>query len=173
MNYARVQCDDIVNGAGLRVSLWVSGCRRHCKGCFNQAAQRFDYGEHFSFDGGGWKIVSRQLSEKHVDGLTILGGEPFEPENIPMINAICQVVRRDFPDKNIWIYTGNTFEELETMDKENPIVGQILRKIDVLVDGAFVEELRDLECRFRGSSNQRIVDVKKTLREGEVVLWNS
>lgn len=165
MNYADVKTDDIVNGWGLRVSLWVSGCKRHCKGCFNQAAWDFNYGKKFNYKSEAWYTIALQLANKYVDGLTILGGEPFEPENIVEVTKLCETVKRLFPDKNIWVYTGYTFEEL--------LVKPVMKYIDVLVDGEYKEELRDLELWFRGSSNQRIINVKRSLEEGKVVLWST
>lgn len=163
MNYANVQTTDIVNGVGVRVTLFVSGCRRACKGCFNSVAWDFNYGVPFTFDSQAWTIIKRELSNDYVHGLTILGGEPMEPENINTVRDIVAAVRRDFPTKTIWIYTGYTFEELTNHD--------LLSMIDVLVDGAFVEELRDITLQFRGSSNQRIIDVPATLQSGSIVLW--
>ena len=164
MNYANVQTTDIVNGVGVRVTLFVSGCRRACKGCFNRVAWDFNYGMPFTFDCPGWAIIKRELSHDYVHGLTILGGEPMEPENIDTVRDIVAAVRHDFPTKSIWIYTGYTFEELSDHH-------DLLSMIDVLVDGAFVEELRDITLQFRGSSNQRIIDVPATLQSGAIVLW--
>lgn len=160
MNYARINPTDIANGNGVRVSLFVSGCDRHCPGCHNEQAWDFNFGTWFK-ETTMHRILSR-LDEDFIDGLTILGGEPLHPNNIDTVREIVKMVRERYPEKTIWIYTGYTYEELDT---------DILQMIDVLVDGAYIESLHDITLRFRGSSNQRIIDVPATLAAGEVILW--
>lgn len=169
MNYAKIIDSDIVNGNGLRVSLFVSGCRRHCKGCFNEAAQAFDYGR--LFDEEALLKITHELDEPHMSGLSILGGEPFELENLTDVAWLCDFVKKFYPNKDIWVWTGYTFEALVAM--KNHLVNRILNNIDVLVDGEFIEAEKDLELKFRGSRNQRIIDVVKTLAgNGDIILWN-
>ena len=160
MNYARINPTDIANGTGVRVSLFVSGCDRHCPGCHNEQAWDFNFGTWFK-ETTMHRILSR-LDEDFIDGLTILGGEPLHPKNIDTVREIVKMVRERYPEKTIWIYTGYTYEELDT---------DILQMIDVLVDGAYIESLHDITLRFRGSSNQRIIDVPATLESGGIVLW--
>lgn len=160
MNYGRLNKNDIANGTGVRVSLFVSGCRNRCKGCFNPETWDFNYGEPFTLK--TFFEIEDALDQKHIDGLTILGGDPFEPENIETVTAICRAVKKYCPGKTIWIYTGYLFEHF----KDNEIMGYI----DVLVDGRFIEKLKDISLKFRGSSNQRIIDVPASLKSGEVKL---
>lgn len=157
MNYARIIERDIANGIGVRVSLFVSGCNRHCKGCFNPETWDFNYGKPFDTEIQN-KIIEL-LSPNYVAGLSILGGEPFEDENVKVLYPFIINVRRQYPDKNIWIYSGNTLEEL--LSKNNDIILSTLRIIDTLVDGAFIEEKRNLMLEFRGSENQRILKLSE------------
>lgn len=170
MNYAKIVDSDIVNGEGVRVSLFVSGCRRRCKGCFNAEAQSFEYGQ--PFDQGAFEKILADLDDGLTCGLSILGGEPFEPENILDVLTLCTLVKTLHPDKTIWIWTGYTIEQLTSMNKY--AVDMLLSYVDVLVDGEFIEAERDLDLRFRGSRNQRIIDMNKTFEKGtgEIVLWN-
>jgi anaerobic ribonucleoside-triphosphate reductase activating protein len=164
MNYAKINTTDIANGIGVRVSLFVSGCRRHCPGCHNELAWDFDFGQPFTKT--TMKRILSRLGEDFIDGLTILGGEPFEPDNVGTMWEIISEVKRVYPTKTIWVYSGYTYEELHDRYPDD-----LLSMIDVLVDGAFVEDLKDITLKFRGSSNQRIIDVPATLKAGEVVLW--
>lgn len=166
MNYAGYLGTSIVDGIGLRVSIFVSGCRRHCNGCFNKVTWDFNYGEEFTAN--ILKELVRLVSFDHMDGISILGGEPFEPENLEGVHEICKAIRR-ISGKTIWIYTGYTLEELQGRD--DPLVDDILALADVLVDGPFIEELRDLNLRFKGSSNQRIIDMHRTNLAGHLILW--
>lgn len=163
MNYGRINKTDIANGPGVRVSLFVSGCRNRCKGCFNPETWDFNYGEKFTFK--TFVEIDNALDPNYIKGLTILGGDPFEPENIEMVTAICKAVRYTNPGKSIWIYTGYTYEYVSLKKPE------ILDYIDVLVDGPFIESKKDISLKFRGSSNQRIIDVYKTRRSGTIKLW--
>ena len=171
MFYGAVKNCDIANGAGVRVSLFVSGCRNHCKGCFQPETWAFDYGQEFTSETED-EIIS-MMRPDYIRGLTILGGDPFEPENQKALLPFIRRIRRELPSRDIWMYSGYTFEELTG---GNPhchldITDEILRSADVLIDGRFEESLRDLSLQFRGSSNQRIIDVRKTLETGELILW--
>lgn len=167
MKYAKINTHDIANGTGVRVSLFVSGCRRHCPGCFNEEAQDFEYGKPF-FEDTIVDIIAA-LDKPWINGLTILGGEPFEPENV---NDACfliyEVIRTFGTKKTIWMYTGYTFEEL--LERECFHTSRILGNIDILVDGPFIEAQKDIPLKFRGSSNQRIINMPETLKTGKVVL---
>ena len=167
MNYADIKKVDIANGPGVRVSLFVSGCTRRCQECFNPETWDFGFGSPFG-DAETEKVLSL-LDREHIRGLSLLGGEPFEPENRGAVLELVKRVRERLPDKTIWCYTGYLFEELvggEAGDQGR----ELLEKLDVLVDGPFVPEKKDLNLRFRGSSNQRIIDVPASLRAGEARL---
>ncbi len=171
MNYANIKNCDIANGPGVRVSLFVSGCSHHCKGCFNEVAWDFDYGEPFTQQTVD-KILA-MLAPPHVKGLTLLGGEPFEPQNQPAIVDLLRQVKEKYPDKSIWALSGYLFDKDILSGRLGPweITEAYLSYLDVLVDGRFVEEKKDLTLRFRGSSNQRLIDVPASLAAGQVVLW--
>ena len=166
MNYSTIKYFDIANGEGVRTTLFVSGCRRGCPGCFNTEAWDFSAGKPFTREIED-KIIE-SLSASYVDGLTLLGGEPMEPENQTGLLPFLQRVRSRFPEKTIWCYTGYKFENLQ----KNPQQLALLQQIDVLVDGPFIEALRDKDLFFRGSSNQRIINVRKSLESGKVVELN-
>ena len=161
MNYGRLNKNDIANGVGVRVSLFVSGCRNRCKGCFNPETWDFNYGEPFTLK--TFFEIEDALDQDYIDGLTILGGDPFEPENIDVVTAICIAVKRLCPGKTIWVYTGYKYENLKDLE--------IMDYIDVLVDGAFIERLKNISLQFRGSSNQRLIDVPATRKAGYIKLW--
>lgn len=162
MNYAGLKTTDIANGPGVRVTLFVSGCRRHCKNCFNKETWDFNYGNPFEKE--TMNTIIDALSKEYIEGFSLLGGEPFEKENRETVLNIVRTVKEKFPNKTIWCYSGFTFEELVD-DARN-----ILEYVDVLVDGAFIEEKKNLRLQFRGSENQRLIDVKKTLDSGEITL---
>lgn len=171
MHYADIKKADIANGLGVRVSVFVSGCHHQCKNCFNKEAWDFNYGKEFT-----QKEIDKVLEEldhPYVAGLSLLGGEPLEYINQQGLLPLVRQVKEKFPDKNIWCYTGYTFET-DVMDhmykswKETP---ELLSYIDVMVDGKFVEEKKNAKLRFRGSSNQRILDVPKSVREKKAVLF--
>lgn len=172
MNYATIKWYDISNGPGVRVSLYVSGCRNHCKNCFNPETWDFSYGQPFTKEVED-KIIEA-LSPDYIKGLTLLGGDPFEPENQEALVNFVERVRREYPEKSIWCFTGYNFEtDLLTGKKGNiDTIMRILNCLDVLVDGRFVEELKDLNLKFKGSSNQRTILVKKSLETDDVVLWD-
>lgn len=162
MNYGRIIKHDIANGIGVRVSLFVSGCTNRCKGCFQPETWDFSYGEPFTSQTQSELIEA--LSPPYISGLTILGGDPFEPSNQKGLIELLREVRRKFPEKTVWMYTGYTYENLPQTD----ITQEILSLTDVLVDGKFEEDKKDLSLRFRGSSNQRVIDLNKT-RKREIV----
>ena len=169
MNYAEIKNFDIANGEGVRVSLFVSGCTHHCKNCFNKETWSFDYGEPFTEEVED-KIIE-ELKPDYINGLTLLGGEPFEPQNQEGLIHLLRRVKNELPEKNIWCYTGYLFDKelLSPSGARCEYTDEMLSYIDVLVDGEFVQELYSITLQFRGSSNQRIIDVKKSLKEGRVV----
>ena len=167
MNYADIKRVDVANGPGVRVSLFVSGCTHRCPGCFNPEAWDFGFGRPFGEEQAGQLLAL--LDKGHIRGLSLLGGEPFEPQNQRPLLELVRRVRGQLPDKDIWCYSGYLFEDLR-----DGRVGEhsraLLEQLDVLVDGPFVLEKKDLGLRFRGSSNQRILDVPASLRAGQAVL---
>ena len=169
MNYADIRPIDVANGPGVRVSLFVSGCTHHCAECFNPETWDFHYGSPFTQ--AEVDAILKHLAPGYIKGLSLLGGEPFEPENQPAVLELVRQVRERYPHKSIWCYSGYLFEALR-----DGSVGEhsreLLELLDVLVDGPFVIGLKDLSLRFRGSSNQRLVDVPESLRAGEVILWD-
>ncbi len=171
MNYAEIKKYDIANGEGVRVSLFVSGCRRHCKGCFNSIAWDFSYGK--PFDRAVEDELMEALSPDYIAGLSLLGGDPFEPENQIALLPFVRRVKARFPAKKIWCYTGYTYLDGALAEPQANTEGtrELISLLDVLVDGAFKEELKDIRLKFRGSSNQRIIDVQRTLAAGEIILY--
>jgi anaerobic ribonucleoside-triphosphate reductase activating protein len=171
LNYATIKNCDIANGPGVRVSLFVSGCTHKCKGCFNEIAWDFDYGEPFTQD--TIDHILDLLEPSYVKGLTLLGGEPFEPQNQGAVLELLRQMKKKYPDKTVWAFSGYLFDRdmLGGRIGEGTVLQEYLSYLDVLVDGPFVESKKDLTLRFRGSSNQRIIDVKQSLRQGAVVLW--
>lgn len=170
MYYGEIKDCDIANGEGVRVSLFVSGCTNHCEHCFQPQTWAFDYGQPFTEETEN-RILSL-LSPGYINGLTLLGGEPFEPENQRALLPFLRRVKAAFPEKNIWAFSGFTYEELLT-EGSHPrceATDAMLSLLDVLVDGRFVEALKDISLRFRGSSNQRLIDLNATRRTGELVL---
>lgn len=170
MNYAEIKNCDIANGPGVRVSLFVSGCEHHCPGCFNAVAWDHGYGNPFT------ETVEQQLLNMlrpaYIKGLTLLGGEPFDPQNQDAVVSFLRQVKAEYPKKSIWAFTGYLYEDLlsgRVGSKET--VAEFLEYLDVLVDGPFVEAKKNLTLRFRGSENQRIIDVPASLSAGTVVLW--
>ncbi len=161
---------DCANGTGIRVSIFVSGCTNHCKGCFQPQTWNFEYGEQYTREHENYII--KELSKEYYDGLTILGGEPFEPSNQRGIIGLIRRVRTELPERNIWMYTGFTYEKdlIPGGCRYIECTDEILDSIDILVDGRFVEELRNISLNFRGSENQRIIDMNKTRTSGNIVL---
>lgn len=171
MNYATIKYFDIANGPGVRTCLFVSGCTHKCPGCFNYEAWDFNFGEAFDEDIQNKLIES--LEPDYVDGMTILGGEPMEPSNQQALVNFVERVRETYQEKSLWMFTGDTYEDLidENSERHTPYTNRILKALDVLVDGKFVEDLKDITLRFRGSSNQRLIDLAKTRESGEIVIW--
>ena len=169
MNYADIRPIDVANGPGIRVSLFVSGCTHHCKECFNPETWDFAFGKPFGEE--EIQAILGHLSKSYVQGLSLLGGEPFEPQNQQAVLELVKRVRKEQPDKDVWCYSGYLFENLAE-GKVGSFSRALLEQLDVLVDGPFVLEKKDLGLRFRGSSNQRILDVKASLASGEVWFWD-
>lgn len=171
MNYAEIKNCDIANGPGVRVSLFVSGCTHHCPGCFNQVAWDFDYGQPFTQQ--TIDEILKLLAPGYIKGLTLLGGEPFEPENQPAVVELLRQIKSKYPEKTIWAFSGYLFDRdiLPGHLGDPEITREYLGYLDVLVDGPFVEAKKNLSLRFRGSENQRIIDVPASLASGEIVLW--
>lgn len=171
MNYAEIKNCDIANGPGVRISLFVSGCTHHCPGCFNSVAWDFSYGKCFTEETED--MLLKMLKPSYITGLTLLGGEPFEPQNQPTLAAFLKRVREAYPEKTIWAYSGYIFEKDILSGKlgDWETTQAFLNSIDVLVDGPFVQAQKNISLRFRGSENQRIIDVPASLASGKTVLW--
>lgn len=171
MNYSTIKYCDIANGLGVRTSIFVSGCTNHCKNCFQPETWDFNYGNQLTDT-----IINdiiKSIKPSYIRGLTILGGEPMEPANQYEVLHLIQEVRKEYGNfKDIWLYSGFTFEDMYNWDSYccTDYTSPILHNIDVLVDGRFVEELKDIRLRFRGSSNQRVIDIQSTLKENHIVL---
>ena len=172
MNYAEIKYCDIANGEGVRTTLFVSGCRHRCKNCFQPETWSFSYGEELD-DEVAKKIIA-SLDGPFVDGLTLLGGEPMEPENQQALLPFLREVKQTYPKKTVWCYTGDIFEDLMNSDSERHTgaTEELMSLIDILVDGPYIEAEHDITLRFRGSRNQRIIDVPATLASGSICLWN-
>lgn len=172
MNYADIKRIDVANGPGVRVSLFVSGCNHHCKGCFNKETWDFQYGKAFTEH--TIDTILEYMAPDYIKGITILGGEPLEEVNQQGLLPLLREIRDKYPEKNIWCFTGFLFDEdvLGRMWKECPYTQEFFSYVDVLVDGKFVEELKDLRLKFKGSSNQRTILVQESLKKGEIVLYN-
>lgn len=170
MNYGNIKTCDVSNGIGVRTSLFVSGCTHHCKGCFNAETWDFSYGQPFTAETEA--LLLAELGKSYVSGLSVLGGEPFEPDNQRALLPFLRRVRESFPGKTIWVYSGYTWEELTGGSRARcEATEEMLSLIDVLVDGEFVEARKDISLRFRGSGNQRIINVPHSLAAGVIVLW--
>ena len=171
MHYATIKNCDIANGPGVRISLFVSGCTHRCKGCFNEVAWDFEYGQPFTQETIDY--ILSLLAPSYVKGLTLLGGEPFEPQNQPALVDLLRQIKRQYPQKSVWAFSGYLFDKDILTWRLGPreITEEYLSYLDVLVDGPFIESKKDLMLRFRGSSNQRIINVPESLRQGTVVLW--
>ena len=172
MNYATVKTHDVANGPGVRVSLFVSGCSHHCKNCFNEEAWDYQYGEPYT--PAVEQRILDALAPDYITGLSLLGGEPMDPRNQETVCALVRRVRETYPNKTIWCYSGYTLDEQLLAGKvgDPQTVRELLSMLDVLVDGRFVEEQKDLTLRFRGSANQRLIDVPKTLQTGKIIWWD-
>ena len=173
MHYGEIKNCDIANGIGVRVTLFVSGCTNRCKNCFQPETWDFTYGKPFTEETESYLLSL--LEPNYIGGLTVLGGEPFEPENQRVLYPFLQRVKARFPQKTIWMFSGFTYEELLT-EGSHPhceVTEAILNMADVLVDGRYDEALRNIGLRFRGSSNQRLIDLPQTRQTGRVVLWDA
>ena len=173
MNYATIKWTDIANGEGVRISLFVSGCTHKCKNCFNQVAWDFSYGQ--PFDERVVEKIFAELNAPYIAGLSLLGGEPLEPQNQLALYPFIQEVKRRYPNKTIWCYTGFLLDEktgvLKEKKKNTDVTQDLISMFDVLVDGPYVEKLKDIRLKFRGSSNQRVIDVQKTIQSKQCVLY--
>lgn len=168
MYYGNIKRLDIANGDGVRVSLFVSGCRNHCEGCFQPETWNFEYGQPFTLETE--ETILKALEPSYVDGLTLLGGEPFEPENQRELLKLLRKVRMQYPKKDIWCYSGYTLEQIQgAMHPHCEASDEMLSLIDVLVDGRFEQDQKDISLKFRGSANQRILDLKRTLETGQII----
>ena len=171
MNYANIKYRDIADGEGVRTTLFVSGCSHHCENCFQPETWSLSYGQEFTTEIAD--EVRATLDDFFVDGLTFLGGEPMEPENQHGLLELAKRAKAQHPEKSIWCYTGDVYEDL--VDAASPRhteeTDELLGLIDVLVDGPYIDSLHDITLRFRGSSNQRVIDMNETRKTGEVVLW--
>ena len=170
MNYAEIKYCDIANGLGCRTVLFVSGCRNHCKGCFQPETWAFDYGEAFTEEIK--QKILESLAPAYVQGLTLLGGDPFEEENQEALLPFVREVKKQYPNKDIWAYTGYVYDTdlIEGGRKHTENTDELLSMIDILVDGPFVEELKDITLKFKGASNQRVIDLKKTRETGKIII---
>ena len=168
MNYAGIKYCDIANGTGCRTVLFVSGCRNACKGCFQPQTWDFAYGE--PFDEKVQEEVLKSLEPDYITGITLLGGEPFEPENQKALLPFMRKVVAQYPNKNVWAFTGYIYDKdlVAGGRRHTEDTDELLSMIDVLVDGPFVEELKDITLKFRGSSNQRVLDLRETIRTGKI-----
>lgn len=169
MNYAAIKKTDVANGPGIRVSLFVSGCTHACRGCFNREAWDFAYGEPFTAETE--EEILRAMAHDYIKGFSVLGGEPMEPQNRGTVLGLLRQIRAAYPGKSIWCYTGYEYEKdlLRWSEEGDGAVQELLELIDVLVDGGFVEERKNLRLAFRGSENQRLIDMKATKKAGHVV----
>jgi len=170
MNYSGIKETDIANGTGVRVSLFVSGCRHHCKGCFNPDTWRFEAGEPFTQETEA--LLLKTLEPDYVNGLSLLGGEPMEPDNQRALVPFLKKVREKFPQKTVWCYTGCVLQDDFTLDGDYTceVTEELLSAIDVLVDGRFIEEKKNLRLLFRGSENQRLINMQASRKQGKPVL---
>lgn len=168
MNYAEIKNCDIANGPGVRVSLFVSGCTHRCPGCFNEVAWDFAYGKPFTRQTED--AILDMLKPAYIRGLTLLGGEPFDPRNQSAVVGLLRRIKEKYPEKSIWAFSGYLFEQ-DILSGRLGDTAEYLSYLDVLVDGPFVEAKKNLSLRFRGSENQRLIDVKKSLASGQTVLW--
>ena len=167
MNYATIKTHDIANGPGVRVSLFVSGCTHRCKDCFNQEAWDFDYGE--VFDQTVMDRILDLLAPGYIKGITYLGGEPLDPRNQAGLLDLTRQIKAKYPKKSIWCFTGYVWGKLPRVEG---VTGELISRLDVLVDGPFIAAQKNLSLRFRGSENQRLIDVPESLKAGHVVLWD-
>lgn len=184
MNYHKIEKTSIANGTGIRVVLWVSGCSLHCKGCHNPETWSLNSGK--LFDENAKKELFEALDKPYIQGITFSGGHPLECENLDVVNELCLEIKKKYPTKDIWLYTGYNFDDFlplfQVMPRQTYLydnnfillgrIANIISMCDVVVDGQYIEEFRDITLKWKGSSNQRVIDVKKTLKENKIVLYN-
>lgn len=171
MYYGNIKKFDVADGEGVRVTLFVSGCRIHCEGCFQAQTQSFEYGQPYTKETE--EEVLQALKDLNIQGLTLLGGEPFEPENQEVIVTLLRRVKKELPEKDIWSWTGYLYDQdlVEGGKKHTQYTDEILSYLDILVDGPFMIQKRNLALSFRGSENQRVINMKETLKQGKVVKY--
>ena len=172
MYYGELKKCDIANGAGVRVTLFVSGCTNHCPGCFQPQTWDFTYGQPYTTD--TQREIIDELQKPYVRGLTVLGGEPFEPENQRQLVKLLRQVKENYPEKDVWVFSGFTLDGELLREGSHPrceVTDEMLGYIDVLVDGRFVQELKDISLQFRGSRNQRVIDMNETRKTGVITQW--
>ena len=171
MNICEIKTADVANGVGIRLTLFVSGCTNRCKGCFQPQTWDFNYGREYTQEDE--EFIIKELSRPFYDGITLLGGEPFEPQNQRVLVNLMRKVKEKCPNKTIWAFTGflHDVDLVEGGRKHCEVIDEMLSMVDVLVDGPFIQEKKNLSLRFRGSENQRVIDMNKTREQGEVVLW--
>ena len=171
MYYGEIKNCDIANGIGVRVTLFVSGCRNHCPGCFQPETWDFAYGKPFTEETEAYLL--ELLKPEYINGLTLLGGDPFEPENQKALLPFLKKIKETYPIKDIWAYSGYTWEQLISGNHHANVIEtpELLSLIDVLVDGPFIQEKKNIRLRFRGSENQRIINVKRSIEDKHVVMW--
>ena len=167
MNFCQIKKADTANGEGMRVTLFVSGCRNHCEGCFQPETWNFSYGNLFTNE--VIDTIIEEVSKPYYQGLTILGGDPFEPENQEGIYPLVKAMKEKCPDKDIWAYSGYRFEDIISGYQVTQYSEYLLKNIDVLVDGKFILEEKDITLKFRGSRNQRVIDLRKTFKNGKII----
>ena len=177
MNYHKIEKTSVANGTGIRVVLWVSGCSLHCKGCHNP--ETWDACSGMPFDDKAKEELFEALDKPYIQGITLSGGHPLEGENVQTIYLLIKEIKEKFPNKDIWLYTGLTLEQIfPTVVTDDFDIKRFYRQMvtmmsDVVVDGKYVEELRDITLKWKGSSNQRVIDMGKTIREGKIILYNN
>ena len=178
MNYLKIEHDDVCNGIGIRCTIWFTGCSHKCTGCFNK--ETWDENSGIDFNIEAKKELFDELSKDYISAITFSGGDPLHKNNIIEVNNIIQEIKKQFPNKTIWLYTGYTWEELSPnilikgIDEESTlhnVRANIIKSCNVVIDGPYIDNLRDITLKWRGSSNQRVIDVQKTLQNGEIVLW--
>lgn len=159
MNIIRVDPVDIANGPGVRVVVWVAGCHHNCTGCHNPTTHDFNQGhDAINLE----PLIMTLIKPDYIRGITFSGGDPFAPENIQYVSKLCNKIKSNYPQKDTWVYTGYTFEEIDI---------KYLKNVDVLVDGPFIQDKKDITLLFRGSSNQRLIDVKNSINSNKIILW--
>lgn len=161
MNYHDIVKDDMLNGEGLRVTLFVAGCSHYCKNCQNP--ETWDKNSGIKFDADAVKEIEEELNKEYISGITLSGGDPLFIENRETITELCKYIKNKYPDKTIWVYTGYKYEEISDLE--------IMNYIDILVDGEYQDDKHDIELKWCGSTNQRIIDIKSTLKSGEIILY--